>query len=148
EAEPLFKRALAVRQRMLKQELPEVAESQHNLGMLYLAEDRYAEAEPLLQDALAIREKVFGSAHLNVAQTCIGLTDLYAKQERYTEANTFFQQAVFSLDRYIAEEPTLQAIKMYIYLIRKIGREDEANDLEQQLQIDQEPHLGEDKDEQ
>ena len=62
EAEPLYQRALAIRENALEPEHPDVATSLNNLAELYRAQGKYAESEPLHQRALAIREKAFGLA--------------------------------------------------------------------------------------
>ena len=67
EAEPLYKRALAIREKALGPDHPDVAASLNNLAVLYAAQGRYADAEPLYKRSLAIREKVFGPDHSDVA---------------------------------------------------------------------------------
>jgi len=56
EAEPLYRRALAIREKALGAEHPDVAQSLNNLALLYAAQGRFGEAEPLHKPALAIRE--------------------------------------------------------------------------------------------
>ena len=46
-AEPLYERALAIREEVLGAEHPAVATSLNNLAGLYQKQGRYAEAEPL-----------------------------------------------------------------------------------------------------
>ena len=60
EAEPLYKRALAINEKALGPDHPDVAASLNNLANLYQAQGRYAEAEPLYKRALAIQEKALG----------------------------------------------------------------------------------------
>ena len=67
EAEPLFQRALAIRERTLGPEHPEAARSLQNLAVLYNDQGKYAEAEPLYQRSLAILEKALGPEHSHVA---------------------------------------------------------------------------------
>ncbi len=86
EAEPLYKRSLAIREKVLGPEHPGVAQSLNNLAALYKAQGQYAEAEPLYQRALAIREKALGSEHPHVAQSLNNLAGLYEAQGRYAEA--------------------------------------------------------------
>ena len=62
EAEPSYKRALAISEKALGPEHPDVALRYNNLAVLYWAQGRYAEAEPLHKRALAIREKALGLA--------------------------------------------------------------------------------------
>ena len=63
----LHKRALAIREKALGPEHPDVAVSLNNLAVVYRAQAKYAEAEPLHKRALAIREKALGPDHLDVA---------------------------------------------------------------------------------
>jgi len=65
EAEPLFQRALAAREKVLGPSTPDALTSVNNLALLYDSQGRYGEAEPLFQRALAAREKVLGPEHPN-----------------------------------------------------------------------------------
>jgi tetratricopeptide (TPR) repeat protein len=63
EAEPLYKRAIAIGEKTLGPEHPNLAIRLNNLANLYSDQGKYEEAEPLLKRALAIREQKFGSTH-------------------------------------------------------------------------------------
>ena len=63
QAAPLVERALAILEKVLGGEHPNVATSLSNLALLYRAQGRYEQAAPLYARALAIREKVFGGEH-------------------------------------------------------------------------------------
>ena len=63
----MYKRALAISEKALGPEHPDVATSLNNLALLYQAQGRYAEAEPLHKRALAISEKALGPEHPDVA---------------------------------------------------------------------------------
>jgi len=67
EAEPLYKRSLAIREKTLGPEHPDVATSLNNLAGIYKVQGHYAEAEPLYQRSLAIYEKALGPEHPDVA---------------------------------------------------------------------------------
>ncbi len=67
EAEPLYKRALAIAEQALGPAHPNVATSLNNLVGLYDAQGKYTDAEPLYQRSLAIREKALGPEHPEVA---------------------------------------------------------------------------------
>ena len=67
QAEPLYQRALAIREQTLAPMHPDVGTSLHNLATLYCAQGQYAQAESLYQRALAIRDQTLGSMHPNVA---------------------------------------------------------------------------------
>jgi tetratricopeptide (TPR) repeat protein len=57
DAEPLFRRLLAIREKSLGPDHPDVATTLNDLAELYRNAGRYADAEPLCKRALAIREK-------------------------------------------------------------------------------------------
>src|SRR5271170_1153504 len=73
EAEPLHKRALAIREKALGPDHPDVATILNNLTRIYQAQGRYTEAEPDFKRALAIWEKALGPDHPNVGS---GLNNL------------------------------------------------------------------------
>jgi tetratricopeptide (TPR) repeat protein len=52
DAEPLYKRSLAIREKALGPNHPDVATSLNNMGLLYERQGQYAEAEPLHKRAL------------------------------------------------------------------------------------------------
>src|SRR5207302_4365733 len=54
EAEELYQRSLAIEEKILDKDHPDVAETCYRLADLYRAQQRYAEAEPLYQRAMAI----------------------------------------------------------------------------------------------
>src|ERR1700750_855260 len=57
EAEPLFKRALAIRQKALGPAHPDVGQSLNNLATLYERQGRHTDAEPLFRQALAVYQE-------------------------------------------------------------------------------------------
>ncbi|MBT9136741.1 MAG: Photosystem I assembly protein Ycf3 [Firmicutes bacterium] len=60
EALPLYQRALAISERILGPDHPNVAGSLNNLAMLYSEQGKYDEALPLYQRALEIYESALG----------------------------------------------------------------------------------------
>ena len=94
EAEPLYLRALAIREEVRGADHPDVAESLNNLGLLYRTQGQYARAEPMFHRALAIREKAFGLEHDAVAQSLNSLAWLYYEQGRYAEAEPLYERAL------------------------------------------------------
>ena len=68
-AEPLYQRALAIREKALGPEHPDVATSLNNLAQLYRDQGQYAKAESLYQRALVIGEKALGPEHPHLAPT-------------------------------------------------------------------------------
>ncbi len=86
EAEPLNKRALAIRKRSLGPAHPDVANSLNNLAGLYHQQGKYDEAEPLYKRSLAIVEKALGPEHPHVATSLENYAMLLRKTNREAEA--------------------------------------------------------------
>jgi hypothetical protein len=68
DAEPLFRRALAIDEASYGDDHSNVARDLNNLAQLLQATNRLAEAEPLMRRALAIDEASYGDDHSNVAR--------------------------------------------------------------------------------
>jgi tetratricopeptide (TPR) repeat protein len=77
---------LALRERQVGPNHPEVALALNNLAEMYRTLGRYAEAEPLFKRSLAIRERALGPEHPHVASTLNNLAYMYAIQGRYADA--------------------------------------------------------------
>ena len=94
DAEPLYKRALTIREKALGPDHPNVAVSLNNLAGLYQTQGRYAEAEPLYKQSLAINEEALGSDHPNTALSLNNLAELYHLQGRYGDALPFVKRTI------------------------------------------------------
>ena len=77
KAEPLFKKALAIRERNLGPNDLQVAVSLDNLAGLYADMGDFAKAEPLYKRALKIREQNLADDHPDVAVSLNNLATLY-----------------------------------------------------------------------
>ena len=86
EAEPLYRRALAIDEQSYGPDHPNVASDLNNLAQLLQATNRLAEAEPLMRRALAIDEKSYGPDHPNVAIRLNNLAQLLQATNRLAEA--------------------------------------------------------------
>ena len=75
-----MRRALAIQEKMLGPEHPNVATGLNNLAQLLQTTNRPAEAEPFMRRALAIDEKIFGPDHPNVARDLNNLAELQHRQ--------------------------------------------------------------------
>ena len=71
QAEPLYVRALAIREQQLGPLHPDTASSLNNLAAPLLAQGKYEQAEPLLVRALAICEQQLGPEHPDTAKASI-----------------------------------------------------------------------------
>jgi tetratricopeptide (TPR) repeat protein/transcriptional regulator with XRE-family HTH domain len=93
EAEPLYRRAVSIREKALGPRHPDVARSLSDLALLYLGRGEYEQAEPLYQQALAIQEQALGPDHPDVAGILNDLAMLYYFQGKYEQAEPFHQRA-------------------------------------------------------
>jgi tetratricopeptide (TPR) repeat protein/CHAT domain-containing protein len=87
-------RALAMFERALGPDHPDVATFLNNLAGLYQAQGRYADAEPLYKRALAMREAALGPDHPDVARALSNLGLLYKKQGRYADAESLNKRSL------------------------------------------------------
>jgi len=86
EAEPLYKRLLAMDENALGPRHPSVAASLNNLANNYRLLGKYAEAESLYKRALEIWVKILGPKHPLVAHIQESYADLLRKTGRVQEA--------------------------------------------------------------
>jgi tetratricopeptide (TPR) repeat protein len=94
EAIPLAQHALAIQEKALGPDHPDVAMSVNRLALLYYNQGRYADAEPLYKRSLAIREKVLGPDHPDVATSLNNLAELYRRQGRYADAEALDKRSL------------------------------------------------------
>jgi tetratricopeptide (TPR) repeat protein len=94
EAEPLLRKALAVREEGLGPRHPDTAACYNNLATNLEGLGRYQEAERLHGKALAIREEALGPRHPDTGASCNNLADNLNKQGRSREAEPLFLKAL------------------------------------------------------
>jgi CHAT domain-containing protein/Tfp pilus assembly protein PilF len=99
DAEPLYKRSLAIWEKALGSDHPDVAQSLSNLGRLYENQERYADAEPLYKRSLAIYEKALGPDHPYVAASLNNLALLYKNQGRYADAEPLYKRSLAIVEK-------------------------------------------------
>jgi tetratricopeptide (TPR) repeat protein len=129
EATPLAQRLLAIREKELGPNDPEIATLSYWLGSLYQNQNRYAEAEPLFKRALAVREKAFGPDHPDVAESIYDLAILYKYQSRYGEAEPLFKRSLTIYERTLGRDhPSLS--KLYSNLAQVYQAQDRQGDAE------------------
>lgn len=122
-----FQRALAIRQRHLGPDHPEVADVIARLAEVHFLSGQFAEAEPLYRSALEIYEKDEAQERPYFAKTLEGLAQTLASLERHTEAIVWFERAIC-----LAEEVGKEKRSLYFLLIfyadtlDHVGRKGEA----------------------
>ena len=93
-AEPLFQRAVWIREQQEDPESLPMAELLYNLALLYSRQGKYAEAKPLHQRALHIREQQVGPEDPLVGASLNGLAMTYYQLGRYAETEPLFQRVL------------------------------------------------------
>jgi tetratricopeptide (TPR) repeat protein len=94
EAEPLYRRALAIQERVLGPDHPMTAETVNSIGALYFDLGEYERAEPLFRRHLEIFEKALGPSGNRTAIALGNLGDCLLMQGRYQEADELFERVV------------------------------------------------------
>ena len=90
---PLLKRALAIKERLLRADNLEVATSADNLEVAYAEAGEYSEAEPLATRALATREKLEpGSLDAALSLNNLGL--IFKHEGRYLDAEQLYRRSL------------------------------------------------------
>ena len=124
QAEPLFQRALKIREKVLGAEHPDVASSLNNLALLYKTQGLYEKAEPLFQRSLKIREKVLGAEHPDIAESLNNLAELYKTQGYYEKAEPLYQRALKIMEKSLGKNhPNTKTVqKNYDTLLEKMKK--------------------------
>lgn len=104
QAEPLYERALRIREQELGPEHPDVAYPLHGLANLSYVQGKYEQAELLYQRALRMREDALGPTHLDVTNTLNHLAVLYKEQGKYVEAKALYERALRNQEQVLGPE--------------------------------------------
>jgi tetratricopeptide (TPR) repeat protein len=104
-AEPLLRRALAIREKVLGPEHPDVAQDLAALGLLLWSEKKDPKAEEMLQRALKDREKALGPDHPLVVEVLLYQAALLRQTERVAEAKKLEARAQAITVRHAEENP-------------------------------------------
>ena len=131
EAISLAQEALRIRQEVLGEEHPDVANSLNNLALLYQLMGRYQQAEPLYNQALEMDRRLLGEEHPDVAETLNNLALLYYFMGRYSEAEPLLNQGLEMRRRLLGKEhPDLAESLNYLALLyQSMGRYEQAEPL-------------------
>lgn len=93
-AEPLYRRALAIFEKVQPPDRLNVASVLNNLGEMMRVQKKFREAEDHYKRALKIREEISGPRSSEVAEIFNNLGLLYYAQNRYVQAESNFLQAL------------------------------------------------------
>ena len=131
EAEDLLRSVLVIHENTADQ--PRVALDLAHLGVLYLSDSRFTEAGPVFERALRIED---GDPWSEAPQVSVGLSQLArdaAAQGRHDRADEIYAWALDMSERVVGAESANTAYlrSQYIQHLRSLGRDDEADRLEE-----------------
>jgi CHAT domain-containing protein/Tfp pilus assembly protein PilF len=106
EAIATLEKAIALREKILGPDHPDVATSLSNLTSFYQTQGNYTKAEEVGRRALAIQEKVFGHENLGVATTLNRLALCYQADGNYQEAAKLFEDALKIFEKLVGKDDT------------------------------------------
>ncbi len=131
EAEPLFRKALAIYEEVLGPKHPDTALSYNNLASNLDNQGRYKEAEPLCRKALAVREEVLGPKHPATAESYHNLALNLEAQGRAKEAEPLLRKALAVLEEVLGPKhpDTATSYSNLAYNLQAQGRAKEAEPL-------------------
>jgi CHAT domain-containing protein/tetratricopeptide (TPR) repeat protein len=146
EAEPLFRRALAIDEKSLGPDHPNFATDLNNLAALLKDTNRLAEAESVIRRALAIGEKSLGPDHTNIAKNLSNLAQLLPATNRLAEAEPLHRRALAIEEKNLGPDHPSVAIQLrYLAgLLQDTGRLAEAEPLLRRALAIDEKSLGSD----
>ena len=146
EATPLAREALAICEKALGEDHPDIATALDNLASVLQDQGAYREARPLYERALAIREKALGVDHLDVASTLNNLASLLCEEAAYAEARLLFERAIAIKEKALGEDHLDVALSLNNLgtLIHALGACREAQRLFERALAIKEKALGKD----
>jgi CHAT domain-containing protein/tetratricopeptide (TPR) repeat protein len=146
DAIPLAQRAVAIYEKTLGPDHPNVAMSLDWLSVLYRDQGRYADAEPLYKRSLAIREKAVGPDHPTFATSLNNLALLYRYQGRYADAEPLNKRALAIREKVLGPDhpDVATSLNDLAEIYRAQGRYADAEPLQKRALAIREKALGPD----
>jgi tetratricopeptide (TPR) repeat protein len=131
QAEPLYRKELAVREEVLGLKHPDTAQSYNDLAVILDALGRAHEAEPLYRKALPIKEEVLGPKHPDTAESYNNLAMNLQAQGRAQEAEPLLRQALAVYEEVLGPQHpyTANAYSNLAINLQAQGRPQEAEPL-------------------
>ena len=131
EAAPLFEEALAIYEKRLKPDDPELATAISNLGISRETDGHQEDAERLFRRALEIRERALPSDHREIADSLNNLANVYKTQDRLEEAEMLLRRALAIREKTLpANSPAIaESLQNLASALELEGRDAEAEPL-------------------
>lgn len=99
EAEPLFKRAIAIYEQKAGQNDPRMSVALNSYGWLQFRKKDYGRAEALFKRSVAIQETTYGTDNVEVAPHLAMLADFYQARGNYSKADSLYSRAVSIMEK-------------------------------------------------
>jgi tetratricopeptide (TPR) repeat protein len=106
-AERLLKESLAMREKALWPEHPDVTQARQNLAELYIAHGQFAEADDLMTKCLAGLEKHYGSNNATLIDVLTELAEIKNKTNHPAEAENLYKRALALAETYTPRDKTV-----------------------------------------
>ncbi len=94
EGEPLIRRSLEIREKVLGPDHPDTAKSLNNLAVLLERSGHYKDVEQLYKRALEINERTVGPGHPDTAKSLNNLAGLYGRLGQHKESEPLLERAL------------------------------------------------------
>ncbi|MEO6012604.1 MAG: CHAT domain-containing tetratricopeptide repeat protein [Devosia sp.] len=94
EAEPYYRKALTLREKLLDPNSLDIAISANDLGIILKRQNKFVEAEPYYRQVIAIREAAQGHDHADTARAVFWLSRNLDANAQYAEAAAAMADAV------------------------------------------------------
>jgi tetratricopeptide (TPR) repeat protein len=135
-AEGYFSRALDVNLKSFGEKSRRTSESLRTMAGLYMAQGDWAKAEPFLLRAVKASEDAAGPDDNMTLVPLYGLCDLYDRWEKPDQSQPCWQRAIGIMEKQVGENsPDLrEPLTAEAKALRKLGKNDEAGDVEQRLE--------------
>jgi non-specific serine/threonine protein kinase/serine/threonine-protein kinase len=133
QAEPLTRRALDIRRRILGPENPDTLESMSKLSGVLNAQSHYPEAEKLARETLAPQRRAFGPDDPRTINSMVELVNLLEVQGRHEEADHEAREALQRARNLKPDSPEALHVAVEMARLRwNQGRRTEAEGLARQ----------------
>jgi CHAT domain-containing protein/Tfp pilus assembly protein PilF len=124
EAEPLYIRSIAIREKALGPDHPQVGTALNHLGELLRDQGRYSEAEPLFERLVSMYEKAYGPDDKLVGITLDNLGFIYKAQGKFSDAERLYKRAISITEKTLGpDDPEVATVVNNLAnLLRSEGR--------------------------
>src|SRR5262249_1162199 len=135
-AQPLLERVLAIREKALGPEHPEMAMYMSNLARVLRDSGHANEAEALFRKAIAISEKALGRNHSDTQRYANHYARLLLETGRAAEALTVAQSALATHEAVGLNHPwTMDSARLTVDALDALGRAEEAKALRERYEV-------------